>query len=335
MDRLPPRWIDVSDSITSNLEVIGRKSAQLDQLHRKHVLPSFEADSVRQAEERQIERLTREITSLFLRSRNEIQRIQQMVKNDLNTPPAELVIAQNVQTDLAGKVADASALFRKKQSRYLEKLGALGNYPPLDQPKAAQTGYLPDVSLLDSEADASYSANMMKQTQVQATLQSRDAVITQREKEINDIAQGIIDLATLFRELQSMVIDQGTMLDRIDFNVENMRTDVKEAVKELNTAKGYQKKTTKRKIILLLVLLIVGAIILLTLKPKRHGSEPGKPLAGSPKDGEKFLVGDGVKGQPTTGPTKRDQAHSLPAISISHRERWKRKRRKKRWVLSE
>lgn len=67
-----------------------------------------------------------------------------------------------------------------------------------------------------------------------------------------------------------MVIDQGTMLDRIDYNVERMASDVKEADKELKTASGYQKKTTKRKIIFLLLLIIAAMIILLVIKPKRH-----------------------------------------------------------------
>lgn len=68
-----------------------------------------------------------------------------------------------------------------------------------------------------------------------------------------------------------MVIDQGTMLDRIDYNVERMATDVQAADKELNVASGYQKRTTKRKIIFLLFLIIVGVFILLLIKPKHHG----------------------------------------------------------------
>lgn len=336
MDRLPPRWVDISDATAAQLQTIARKSVQLDQLHRKHVLPSFEPDSVRQAEERQIERLTREITGLFLKCKNEIQRIQRMVDGDARTPQAELAIARNVQTDLASKVADASAAFRKKQSRYLEKLGALGNYAPLDPPKRAQNGYVADASLLDSEADQSYSESMLQQTQKQARLHSNDAAIAQREKEINDIAQGIIELATLFRDLQGMVIDQGTLLDRIDFNVESLRTDVKEAAKEVTTARGYQKRTTRRKIMLLLVLLIVGAIILLTLKPRhRDGGQAPPPVpvpSPSPKpDDKKFLVGDGVKDQPLVGLVRRITGGSNGSSSAASLLRWERKRRRRRW----
>jgi syntaxin 16 len=142
------------------------------------------------------------------------------------------------------------------------------------------TNYAADPSLLESDADRSYSQSALQQTTAQRLLHSNDAVILQREREIEEIAQGIIELSDLFRDLQNMVIDQGTMLDRIDYNVEHMATDVKSAEKELVVASGYQKKTTKRKLILLLVLLIAGAIILLVIKPKNHGgggSDGGKP----------------------------------------------------------
>ena len=98
-----------------------------------------------------------------------------------------------------------------------------------------------------------------------------EATIAQREREIEDIAQGIIELANIFQELQTMVIDQGSMLDRIDYNVENMSRDVKEADKELKVASGYQKRTIKRKIMLLLAILIAGVFILLSLKLSRRG----------------------------------------------------------------
>lgn len=84
------------------------------------------------------------------------------------------------------------------------------------------------------------------------------------------------------------------MLDRIDYNVERMATDVQAADKELNVASGYQKRTTKRKIIFLLFLIVVGVFILLLVKPKHHGGaddgvsggggSPAEPVNAEPVD---------------------------------------------------
>lgn len=143
---------------------------------------------------------------------------------------------------------------------------------PIDRASTPLYSNYNDPSLMESDADKSYSQTTLQQTS-QKQLTSNDSAIMQREREITDIAQGIIELADIFKELQSMIIDQGTMLDRIDYNVERMATDVKGAEKELKVASGYQRKGTKRRVILLLIILVVGMFILLLVKPKRHGGE--------------------------------------------------------------
>ena len=90
---------------------------------------------------------------------------------------------------------------------------------------------------MESEADKSFSQSTLQQTSMKH-LRSNDAAIEQREREINGIAEGIIELADIFKNLQTMVIDQGTMLDRIDYNVEKMAVEVKGAQKELVTVRG-------------------------------------------------------------------------------------------------
>lgn len=137
----------------------------------------------------------------------------------------------------------------------------------------AGSSYTSDITLLESETDKSFSESTLQSSQAQKRLHKNDAAIIHREREIEEIAQGIIDLSDLFRDLQSMVIDQGTMLDRIDYNVERMATDVQAADKELTVASGYQKKTTKRKIIFLLLLIVLGMIILLVIKPRKGSSD--------------------------------------------------------------
>jgi len=43
-----------------------------------------------------------------------------------------------------------------------------------------------------------------------------------RDHEINAIVQSIEELSQIFKELAVLVIDQGTILDRIDYNMEQV-----------------------------------------------------------------------------------------------------------------
>ncbi|PKS11638.1 hypothetical protein jhhlp_001789 [Lomentospora prolificans] len=281
MDLLPPRWADIGDEITEILASIAKQSQKLDRLHQKHVLPGFNDDATKKAEEGEIEKLTQTITKEFHECHRRIQRVEQMVhesKSQGTLTRSEETMARNIQTSLATRVQDASAAFRKKQSAYLKKLRGMSG---LSSPGAVERGSTPqpssyynDPSMQESDADRYYSQSTLQTTSQQKMLHSNDTIILQREREIEDIAQGIIELSDLFRDLQSMIIDQGTMLDRIDYNVERMATDLKDAEKELTVASGYQKKTTKRKIILLLIIIIAGLFILLMIKPKGHDNPP-------------------------------------------------------------
>lgn len=103
---------------------------------------------------------------------------------------------------------------------------------PIDRSYTPMQNPYTDPSMMESETDKSFSQSTLQQSAL-SRVHGNDVVIMQREREINDIAKGIIELADIFKDLQTMVIDQGTMLDRIDYNVERMTVDVKGAEKEL------------------------------------------------------------------------------------------------------
>lgn len=123
MDLLPPRWADISDEITELLATIATKGQNLERLHQKHVLPGFNDDEAKKAEETKIESLTQDITRGFHECHKCIQRIEQMVRESKQAgtlTSAEETMAKNIQISLATRVQDASANFRKKQSAYLK-----------------------------------------------------------------------------------------------------------------------------------------------------------------------------------------------------------------------
>jgi syntaxin 16 len=293
MDVLPPRWLDIQDDVQRHLADIAPKMKRLEQLHNKHVLPGFDDESVKAAEEREIEAMTQDITRDFSSCQRAIKRIDVMVREQQQASgqisSADETMAKNLKRSLAARVGDVSTSFRKKQSAYMKKLRTLGGMPGLSSPAdrsgtpLGQNTY--NAAMMESETDRSTAQSTLLQT---AQVRRRengvvDRAIQQREAEIEKIAQGVIDLSNLFQDLQTMVIDQGTVLDRIDYNVERTAEHVQTADKELKVATGYQKRSMRRKIIFLLILIVFGMLVLLLIKPRRGSSGGGAPPTPPPK----------------------------------------------------
>ena len=63
---------------------------------------------------------------------------------------------------------------------------------------------------------ALHAAQMMK-------ADSMDVLAEERDREVRNILTSIADLAQIMKDLSTLVIDQGTVLDRIDYNMEQAR----------------------------------------------------------------------------------------------------------------
>ena len=87
-----------------------------------------------------------------------------------------------------------------------------------------------------------------------------------RSKEIEEIVKATNDLATLFKELNVLVIEQGTILDRIDFNIEESLQHAKKGKAHLVEAKKASESTRARNVMLWLVAFIILFLVLYILK---------------------------------------------------------------------
>ncbi|WWD20460.1 hypothetical protein CI109_104936 [Kwoniella shandongensis] len=267
MKGLPPKWVDVSDEVEEILSRVKLKVSTLDKLHAKHVLPGF---TDRSAEEREIERQTTDITRDFRRCTNLISSVQPGPR----APRVEVVTAKNVQRGLAQKVQELSGQFRKKQRVYMQKLqGHAIKNKDLMVASGAMTLKGSDVLDELQEDEQASKTQLQSQSLAQATV-AVDIDIQQRTNEITQIASSISELADLFRDLGNMIVEQGTVLDSVEYNVQQTARELTGAVEELKVAQKYQANTGRRKCILFLVLLIVGLIIVLVYKPRGGDTSP-------------------------------------------------------------
>ncbi len=78
------------------------------------------------------------------------------------------------------------------------------------------------------------------------------------------ISKSILELNSLFKDVASMIVDQGSIVDRIDYNVERSAMRIKSAYKSVQKAESYHKDR-KMKLIIFLAGVAVFLMILILL----------------------------------------------------------------------
>ncbi|KAK4427615.1 syntaxin [Sesamum alatum] len=247
---LPPAWVDVSEEIAANVQRLRGKMAELAKAHAKALMPSF-GDG--KEDQRRIEALTQEITDLLKRSEKRLQRLS------TGGPSEDSNIRKNVQRSLATDLQSLSMELRRKQSTYLKRL---------QQQKEGPDGVDLEMNLNGSNSkgedddfeDIGFSEHQM------AKLKKSEAFTAEREREIQQVVESVNELAQIMKDLSVLVIDQGTIVDRIDYNITNVAVSVEEGLKQLEKAERSQKQGGMVMCATILVIMCIVMLILLILK---------------------------------------------------------------------
>eukprot|EP00798_Chlamydomonas_sp_ICE-L_P032540 gene32540-17256_t len=88
----------------------------------------------------------------------------------------------------------------------------------------------------------------------------------ERDHQISGIVETISEMAAIMRDLSTLIVEQGTMLDRIDKKVEQVSGDVKSGLKQLEGAEKVQKNTCGWICTVSLVALIVLMMVIVVLR---------------------------------------------------------------------
>ncbi|XP_032830702.2 syntaxin-16 isoform X1 [Petromyzon marinus] len=246
---LPPDWVDSVDEIQYEVARIKQKMKELAVLHDKHLnRPTLDDTS---EEEHAIEITTQETTQMFHRCQRAVQALQNRARG---RGEQERRILANVVSSLAQGLQELSTAFRHAQSGYLRRMK---NREERSQVLFSTGGPLMEETEPDDLYDRWFTEEQLQ------LVEGNTEMVEEREREIRQIAQSISELNEIFRDLAHMVVEQGTVLDRIDYNVEQSCVKTEEGLKQLQKAETYQKKNRKMLAILLLFVILVIMILVL------------------------------------------------------------------------
>ncbi|XP_026205729.1 syntaxin-16 isoform X3 [Anabas testudineus] len=246
--KLPPKWIEGVDEIQYEITRIRQKMKDLASLHDKHMnRPTLDDSS---EEEHAIEITTQEITQMFHRCQRAVTGLQSRCGH---CTEQEERLLRNVVSSLAQSLQELSINFRHTQSSYLKRM---------KNREERSKHFFESGPLMEEDEDLAIYDKGFTDDQLMLVEQNT-VMVEDREREIRQIVQSISDLNEIFRDLAGMVVEQGTVLDRIDFNVEQACVKTEDGLKQLQKAEQYQKKNRKMLVILILSIIVIVLIIIL------------------------------------------------------------------------
>nr|CAB3266679.1 syntaxin-7 [Phallusia mammillata] len=186
------------------------------------------------------------ISELAKTTTTSLKKLKDMV--EAKTPPDHQKKLQNDR--LTSDFKDILNTFQQTQME-----GADKEKQYVVKARAASTSY--------NERDEENHALMQETTQLQQTRISEQELkdIQDREKALRQLENDIMDVNQIFKDLASMVEEQGEVIDSIADNTDKADVKVENAVKQLEEAGKKQKSARKKKFIIIGVVILVLAII--------------------------------------------------------------------------
>ena len=167
----------------------------------------------------------------------------------------ERTIQNNMQKTLALELQKLSLEFRKQQKSYLVRLRERDGR---NSTAASALG------ALDSEASGGMDTFL---SEMQSLAVDNSAALAQeRDREVVKIVGSIHDLGIIMKDLSTMVVEQGTVLDRIDHQLQETSSVVEQGVSQLRRAEKSQRRGILASLVLVLCAMIAFLFVILVMK---------------------------------------------------------------------
>jgi syntaxin 16 len=256
-------YIESYKEVNNILDDLIVNFASLKNLQQERIKPKFNDEEI---ENRKIDR---EIKKLILKMMEKIKFCEALtkmenIKNNINNKISnennlEEKVKKNIKMYLIGRIQNFINEFRRNEQKYM-------NY--IKEMKGADNEYYINNNNNDNDLNESFSSlDDEKENLNKDFLLTQDQFqIKKRDEDINVLANSINELSGIFKDLQNVVQEQGTILDRIDYNIEVSYENSQRGLKHIRKADEHQNQSCFRNLILLLFGIIFVETIMIILK---------------------------------------------------------------------
>ena len=260
-------YVESYKKVNNILEDLSINFASLKSLQQERIKPKFNDEEIEN------KKIDKEIKKLILNMMKKIKfcealiKMEKLKKNNIHNKDdsIEEKVKNNVKMNLIGKIQNFTNEFRKNEQQFLKNLKEIGGGEDFiidnNNHHHNNINNLDDsFSSLDEEKESLNKDFLYTQ---EDDLKSQ---IRQRDEDINILANSINELAQIFKDLQNVVQEQGTILDRIDYNIDVSYENSKRGLKYIQKAEEHQNESCFRNAILVLFIIIFIETILIIFK---------------------------------------------------------------------
>ena len=245
------------NKVNNILEDLLVNFASLKSLQSERIKPKFIDE---QQENRRIEQ---EIQKLIIQMMKKIKfcegltKMEKINKNKNYGNKIDQKVKNNIKDFLVSKIKNFSNEFRRNQQQYMKYLKEMEGGDIENNNDNLNHSF---ESLDDNEEENLNNNFLMKQDD------DFQQQMKKRNEDINILANSINELSGILKDLQNVVQEQGTILDRIDYNIDVSYENSQKGLKFLKKAEEHQNESCFRNVILVLFVIIFIETLLIIFK---------------------------------------------------------------------
>ena len=245
-------YVESYKKVNNILDELLTNFASLKSFQQERIKPKFVDEDI------QNKKIDGEIDKLIIKMMKKIkfcEALTKMIKekkSEVNTSLEK--VKNNIKIFLTTKIQNFSNEFRQNQQQYLKYLKDMGIIIYSNEDKNNKSE-----SLLNDNDDEKKNFLYTKDDDVNIQIKKRD-------EDIDILVKSINELSGIFKDLQNIVQEQGTILDRIDYNINISYENSQEGLKNLKKAEQHNNESCFRNAILLLFVIIFVETILIICK---------------------------------------------------------------------